>query len=120
MTTMEMIFEDPPYGCWEDTPTCDDADQIMYKWTNDPSKHRTWVTENGVRFAQVYTLVVAIHEFGHTLGLPDFYAHTEHGKRHGPRRDGLSGETAIMNRHDSITDKDIAQLHAIYLLHTKP
>ena len=59
---------------------------------------------------------VMLHEFGHTLGLTDFYSRTR-----APRLDGLDGELAIMNVHwdaKSIQDTDIAQLDAIYRRHS--
>ena len=121
MTSMEMVFEDPPYVCTMpyENP-CADEHQRILRWTADPGKDRTWISENGTRILLLYPLRVAIHEFGHTLGLPDFYAHTEWGLfTIAPRLDGLSGETAIMNTHDTVTDSDIAQLDAIYRLHSR-
>ena len=59
---------------------------------------------------------VMLHEFGQTLGLPDFYSRTG-----APRLDGLDGETAIMNEHwnaKSIQNADIEQLDAIYRRHS--
>ena len=56
---------------------------------------------------------VMLHEFGHTLGLPDFYADTS----------TLQGQIAIMNEHwvaQDIKDEDLEQLKAIYILHTSP
>ena len=51
-------------------------------------------------------MVIAVDEFGHTLGLHDFYRDV--------RMDHLN---AVMNIGAEITDEDIAQLRAIYLLH---
>ena len=54
---------------------------------------------------------VMLHEFDHTLGLPDFYADTS----------TLQGQIAIMNEHwvaQDIKDEDLEQLKAIYILHT--
>ena len=48
-----------------------------------------------------------MHEFGHTLGIHDFY--------NDPIMDWL---VAVMNTNNDITDHDIEQLRAIYLLHT--
>ena len=47
-----------------------------------------------------------MHEFGHTLGLHDFYSD--------PSMNHLS---AVMNKSTTIEDEDLAQLRAIYLLH---
>ena len=55
--------------------------------------------------------VYVAHEFGHTLGLPDFYEDTT----------GLQNVVAIMNDHgvaQDIKDEDLEQLKAIYILHT--
>ena len=52
-----------------------------------------------------------IHEFGHTSGLPDFYA---------DNTTGLRGLPAIMDdfhANKTITAEDIAQLRAIYAVH---
>ena len=54
---------------------------------------------------------IMIHEFGHTFGLPDFYADTT---------TGLQALPAVMD--DPYTNKtptleDIEQLRAIYALH---
>ena len=55
----------------------------------------------------VYVDRVTLHEFGHTLGLPDFYDD--------PTMDHLD---AVMNTSFVIEDEDIEQLRAIYLLHS--
>ena len=52
-----------------------------------------------------------IHEFGYTLGIPDFYADNV---------TGLRGLPAVMDDHHSnmaITSEDIAQFRAIYAAH---
>ena len=56
----------------------------------------------------LYIDPVMLHEFGHTLGLPDYYAD--------PTMDNLN---AVMNGGGGITTEDIEQLRAIYLLHSK-
>ena len=50
-----------------------------------------------------------LHELGHALGLPDFYADDKTGLK------GLSD--AVMHTGYEIRDEDIEQLRAIYLLH---
>ena len=58
----------------------------------------------------VYVGHVMTHEFGHTFGLPDFYADNT----------GLQGLPAVMdNNHvnQMITTEDIKQLRAIYAIH---
>ena len=55
---------------------------------------------------------VMVHEFGHTLGMPDFYA---------DNTTGLNGLPAVMDNHHNnmaITVEDIAQLDAIYRRHS--
>ena len=57
------------------------------------------------------TDAVMIHEFGHTLGLPDFCADA---------KTGLKGLTAVVDdfhANKTIPDEDIAQLRAIYAVH---
>ena len=116
---MEILFEDPPYGCEMDEDPCESENQRVFRWTDNPAEHRKRIREGPTEIMLLYPLHTATHEFGHTLGLPDFYAHTEWGFSVGPRMDGLSGETAIMNRYNTITDSDIAQLDAIYRLHSR-
>ena len=61
----------------------------------------------------IYVNYITIHEFGHTLGMPDFY------------QDGDHGLTNVLNAvmHDPsvgrVTDEDLKQLNAIYRYHTK-
>ena len=69
---------------------------------------------------QFYVFIdyVMLHEFGHTLGLPDFYS----GSTSENYDSRLSLLTAIMNKYwvaKEIKDEDIEQLRAIYGLHTK-
>ena len=54
----------------------------------------------------VYVDRIMLHEFGHTLGLHDFY--------NDPTMDDLD---AVMNTSYVIHAEDIKQLEAIYLLH---
>ena len=67
----------------------------------------TTITSRAVYY--VYVDRVMLHEFGHALGLPDFYADDKTGLK------GLSD--AVMHTGYEIRDEDIEQLRAIYLLH---
>ena len=114
-----MIFEDPPYCCRNrDEAVCDTADLVLTRWTSEPMKHWTWVTEDGKDILLEYPLKMAMHEFGHTLGLPDFYGYDN---QH--RADGLSiEEPAFLNKSweaKTVRIEDIEQLDAIYTRHSK-
>ena len=55
----------------------------------------------------LYIDPVMLHEFGHTLGLHDFYDDPT-----------MTHLDAVMNTSNGIRYEDIAQLRAIYLLHS--
>ncbi len=69
----------------------------------------------------VYVDRIMLHEFGHTLGLPDFYSDGTtglNGFRAGvmlPNAAILRG--AVMHTGFVINGEDLKQLEAIYLLH---
>ncbi len=117
MTNMDVIFEDPPYGCPNySLPVCPPHRIVEYEWTGVSSMSGQEKTPGPPRVIYVYAEHLALHELGHTLGLPDFYNRTG-----AARLDGLDGETAIMNVHwnaQYIRDTDIAQLDAIYRMHS--
>ena len=54
----------------------------------------------------VYVDRIMLHEFGHTLGLHDFYNDRT-----------MDHLTAVMNTHSVIDDEDEMQLEAIYAYH---
>ena len=124
MTDMDVIFEDPPYGCARPGNQCQIADQNRYVWTNNPNMSGIVKRNRPPREIYVYAEHLALHELGHTLGLPDFYSlpgvapAAHHSANYDPR---LDAELAIMNKHwdaKTIQPTDIAQLDAIYRLHS--
>ena len=100
-----MIFESPPWRTWDNG-----SGKIhqRYKWTDDPAWYGRFVpgTRNTVLYARIDRVV--LHEFGHMLGLPDFYLYND--------TDSLM---AIMNetKYPISDNEDIDQLRAIYIKH---
>ena len=112
MVNMTMVFEEPGFQC-DDDP-CTTQSQVI--WTDVKKKQGTRPPGMGPTSSNlsIYIFIdyVMLHEFGHPLGLSDFYDDTT----------GLKNVTAIMNKHwvaQEIKDEDIEQLKAIYILHTK-
>ena len=109
MVNMTMVFEEPAYVC--SGSMCLDPYRIV--WTDDQTKDGDPTPSSTAADQEQYAFIdwVMLHEFGHTLGLPDFYADTS----------TLQGQIAIMNEHwvaQDIKDEDLEQLKAIYILHT--
>ena len=116
MENMHMVFENPPWfadeirkGVWTHTE---------YVWTDNKALNFRKVPCNelpaicNMRPTRRYVYVgrVMLHEFGHTLGLPDFY---------NDDISGLKGLDAVMDRTSNvIKDDDIKQLKAIYRFHS--
>ena len=104
---MYMVFEEPPfravrdrYGMWQSRE---------YVWTRIDTLNDADVFDGGRPRKYIYVDRVTLHEFGHTLGLPDFPDDTT----------GLANlHDAVMNMRFVIQDADIDQLKAIYLLHS--
>jgi hypothetical protein len=112
---MVMIFESPGSMCRSADDPC--TDSVLIEWTGDPAQHLEYVNVNKFdRGIYIYAPYIALHEFGHTLGLPDFYAAS--GDNWDAR---LQHVTAIMNvpwlAGDIRQGQDIAQLDAIYARH---
>ncbi len=116
MVNMTMVFEEPAYVC--SGSMCLDPYRIV--WTDDQTKDGAPTPSSTAADQEQYAFIdwVMLHEFGHTLGLPDFYS----GSTSENYDSRLSLLTAIMNKYwvaKEIKDEDIEQLRAIYGLHTK-
>ena len=112
MSEMHMIFEDPPWyaqmvkgGVWRIRE---------YVWTEDQYKNGKLIpclapaSTCAARY-YVYADRVMLHEFGHTLGLSDFYLDD--------KTELVDLPNAVMHMGFVITGEDLKQLEAIYLLH---
>lgn len=107
-----LVIEEPAWECRGDTDRatgdCIPVEHARIYWTD-----KSGLDENDVpgvpNSYYHYIGSILIHEFGHTLGLPDFSAdHT------------LMNLRAVMenpHKNKTITDEDIAQLRAIYAVH---
>ena len=109
MGDMYMVFEDPPESAVEETVNSVTSWRYtVWRWTADKSKHGTHIQHTAMPMEYyLYIDPVMLHEFGHTLGLPDFYADTT-----------MDHLDAVMNTSDGIKHEDIEQLRAIYFLHS--
>ena len=121
LSNMSLIIEEPAWECVGGDPmsgTC--ALHLRIYWTDVQGDHATALLTSGSNPTLIgikyHIGDTMIHEFGHTLGLPDFkdedsFKSFEH----------LSEvQNAIMFSPDAqmgITDEDIEQLKAIYALH---
>lgn len=119
MEHADMIFEDPPWNTGVEVdmhgiPTGNIVD-VENEWTAVKLLNGRAVPCNDLpavcaarptrKF--VYINRIMRHEFGHILGLPDFYNHSD-----------LNGLDAVMDDGFEITDEDKAQLRAIYFHHS--
>ena len=112
MSEMHMVFEDPP---WYAQKVKDGLWRVReYVWTKDKYKNGKLIpclaaaTPCAARY-YVYVDRVMLHEFGHTLGLSDFYNDDETGL--------IDLTNAVMYTGFVLTGEDLKQLEAIYLLH---
>ena len=109
VTTLRMVFEDPPWFAEEDLDANGNPtgkwNRTEHRWTNTCDKRGAETFPNsGITY--VWVPRVTVHEFGHALGLPDFYMY-----------DSTKDFDAVMNNRYHITDIDIDQLRAIYFGH---
>ena len=108
---MSLIIEEPAWECRgiRNTGTCT---QHRIYWTNvqgDDMADAVDMTTGKLVGEYYYMLPTMTHEFGHTLGLSDFYRDDE------TQLDGLTH--AIMYSGPVIHSDDVKQLEAIYAYH---
>ncbi len=107
-----LVIEEPAWECRGDTDRatgdCIPVEHARIYWTGNSGLDRNDVPGVPNSYHH-YIGSILIHEFGHTLGLPDFSAdHT------------LMNLLAVMDnphKNKTITDEDVAQLRAIYAVH---
>lgn len=114
MGAMYMVFEDPPWYAKRDPSKAGGWKHTKYTWTTDRNKNGRLIpctdpaavcaTKDEHRY--VYVDRIMVHEFGHALGLDDFYADKT-----------MDHLDAVMNGSLEIRDEDMAQLKAIYFHH---
>ena len=111
---LTMTFEEPARECVDPMTYACQVDHVRFYWTDKSDQHGKSVDvprgDPPIRFAHIGRTM--LHEFGHTLGLHDFYDDKDFYDR--PERIDL---IAIMGTGKAIHPEDIAQLKAIYLLH---
>ena len=113
---MSLIIEEPAWECRGNTDratgACIPVEHPRIYWTNTSGLHGTDVIDSktGNTIGEYFYIgATFIHEFGHTLGLPDFYDH--------PTLMNLPAVMDDPHTNMTITDEDIAQLSAIYAVH---
>lgn len=121
---LKVVFKDPPSECASSTSPCPERKLFIYYWTAISSMDHKPVPASqrpnpdpypDATYLYLHAGNIALHEFGHTLGAPDFY---------NDYTTGLMNETpSIMNRYFldmnvGIYDTDVDQLWAIYRLHS--
>ena len=110
MKNMYVVIEEPPRSAIEvtmpsGTPTWQ---HWIWEWTADQNlagRHVQGTMNPKVYYA--YIDRVMLHEFGHTLGLDDFYLDNT-----------MDHLDALMNESSTIEDEDLKQLRAIYSRHS--
>lgn len=112
-----MISESP--GDLRRSKGVEYGNRALIRRTSDPAKHtKNANVKNDSDGIYIRAHYIALHEFDHTQGLPDF--HVTSGNNWDDR---LLGVTAIMKNHWDAghirLNLDIAQLDAIYARHVK-
>ena len=116
----KVLFENPAYACLRGgVSVCPNSLVVEYVWTNVRARHKDLVPGGGqpgevVRY--LWTGFAALHEMGHTLGLPDFYRYSD-----------LDDLPAVMNTFEeystqadsTVREEDLLQLRAIYARHER-
>ena len=118
----DIRFENPAYWCEADVSPCPDGVTVTeYVWTTSSVLHGEEVDDQHTDEEPVYYFFVGfavVHEFGHALGLPDFFRNPLNHSY----ETRLQLETAIMRGYDGtgnhIQPSDVAQLDAMYERHS--
>ena len=123
LRNMSLIIEEPAWECrGSKKSTC--AQHLRIYWTNvqgDDMTRAVDMTTGSTVGLYYYIVPTMTHEFGHTLGLHDFYLDETTGLNgilNGvmlPNAVTLQG--AVMHTGDVINDEDKKQLEAIYAYH---
>ena len=105
MQNMFIVLEEPPYSYLYDEEIGWHHHEL--KWTDIKDKDGEEVQGTDPVIYYTYVGTAMLHEFGHSMGLPNFYTD-----------DSMNDLDAAMNKSDKVEYQDIEQLRAIYILHT--
>ena len=113
-----LKIEQPPKWTTKSEGKCS---YTHYMWTDDRDRHKRIIRpatdydddcdsdfpDDSKPTRYLWIDRTMLHEYGHTLGLKDYYDDAS-----------MDELDAMMNTNLDITDEDIEQLRAIYFLHT--